>query len=487
MTFTSEKTLIAGPAQRKSYRRVVYGPGEPHVVRAELTGSPDDDVTPRGEAIAVIAHLTDLHVIDAQSPARFEFVNRYWRDPRLRELITMHRPHEMLSTHAIAAMVRTVNAIKTGPLTGMTPTIAAMTGDGIDNTQRNELANFLALMDGGTVRPDSGSPGYDGVQRIDWPSDIYWKPDGAEDGDFFQREVGFPRRPGLLDEAVREFRSEGLRLPWLRCWGNHEQVCQGVGLVTPALARAMAGSRKPTEMPDGIDPDTAVETFVVAPERFMTGRYREVAPDAERRSIERGDLFAEPYHVRDEGMVRLITLDTVCNAGGADGSIDAAQLHWLERRLEEVHSTFRSRDGSRIRTRNSDRYVVVLSHHGYDTMSNRHCEDRAGDLLALLRRFGNVVLWLNGHTHVNRITPRGTFWEVTTSSIIDWPCQARLVEIYRTAGALAVGCTMIDHDADGLAGLHRELAANVPLSGFESVRPGKPADRNAVLLLPRPF
>jgi 3',5'-cyclic AMP phosphodiesterase CpdA len=487
LTFTSEKTLVAGPAQRKSYRGVVDGPGESHIVRAEIGGSPDDDVTPRGEAIAVFAHLTDLHVIDAQSPARFEFVNRYWRDPRFRELITMHRPHEMLSTHAIDAIVRTVNAIKAGPLTGSTPIIAAMTGDGVDNTQRNELANFLALMDGGMVRPDSGSPGYDGVQRTDWPSDIYWKPDGAEDGDFFQREVGYPRRPGLLEEAVREFRSEGLRLPWLRCWGNHEQVCQGVGIVTPALARAMAGSRKPTEMPDGIDPDTAVETFVVAPERFMTGGYRAVAPDSERRPIERGDLFAESYHVRDEGMVRFITLDTVCNAGGADGTIDAAQLHWLERRLEEVHSSFRSRDGSHVRTRSSDRYVVVLSHHGYETMSNRHCEVRAGDLLALLQRFGNVVLWLNGHTHVNRITPRGTFWEVTTSSVIDWPCQARLVEIYRTSTALAVGCTMIDHDGDGLAGLHRELAANVPLSGFDSVRPGKAADRNAVLLLPRPF
>ncbi|HKW58551.1 MAG TPA: metallophosphoesterase [Candidatus Dormibacteraeota bacterium] len=488
MTFTSERTLVAGPVLRKRYRGVVDGPGEPHLVRSELGGSPDEDLSPRGDPVAVIAHLTDLHVIDAQSPARFEFVNRFVRDPRFRELITMQRPHEMLSTHAIAAMVRTINEVEAGPLTGAPPRIAVMTGDGVDNAQRNELTNVLALLEGGTVRPDSGAPGYDGVQRPDWPGDIHWKPDGPEDGDEFQREVGYPRHPGLLDEAVREFGSEGLRLPWLRCWGNHEQVCQGVGLVTPALAKAMTGSRKPVEMPEGIDADTAVETFTVAPERFMAGRYREIAPDPERRAIERGDLFEEPYYVHDEGKVRFITLDTVCDGGGADGTIDPDQMHWLERRLEEVHSTFRSRDGSKVRTRNSDRYVVVLSHHGYDTLANPHCERRAANLLELLQRFGNVVLWLNGHTHANQVTPRRTFWEVTTGSIVDWPCQARLVEIYRTAsGLLAIGCTMLDHDGETLAGLHRELAANVPGSGFASRRPGTPADRNAILLLPASF
>jgi hypothetical protein len=55
---------------------------------------------------------------------------------------------------------------------------------------------------------------------------------------------------------------------------------------------------------------------------------------------------------------------------------------------------------------------------------------------------------------------------------------------------------MVDHDGStrggdeeppDLAGLHRELAANVPLNGFDSWRPGTPTDRNAILLLPTPF
>jgi hypothetical protein len=55
---------------------------------------------------------------------------------------------------------------------------------------------------------------------------------------------------------------------------------------------------------------------------------------------------------------------------------------------------------------------------------------------------------------------------------------------------------MVDHDGTtrgkdqeppDLAGLHRELAANVPNNGFDSWRPGTPADRNAILLLRAPF
>jgi len=494
VTLTTERRLGAGAAVRTGtqapYRAVAEEMGEPHVLRTDLAAG---DATPLGPAIACFAHLTDLHVTDTQSPARFEFINREWQDPRFRELLPMHRPQETLNTHAIAATVRAINSIQAGTVTGAPLQMAVMTGDAIDNTQRNELTNVLALLRGGAVRPGSGAPGYDGVQRADWRSEIFWKPDGPPEGDVFQSALGFPRHPGLLDAAVQPFQAEGLRVPWVGCRGNHEEVCQGVGIVTPALARAMTGTRKPIALPPAFDADTAVETFVHQPELFMSGPFLEVEADPERRPIEREEFMPEAYFAQDVGEVRYITLDTVCIDGGADGTIDEDQLYWVERKLEEVHSLFRSRDGSRVRTRNQDRYVVVLSHHGYDSLTNPRAERRADRLLALLLRFPNVVLWLNGHIHANRIQARKdtdlghAFWEVTTSSLVDWPCQARLVEIYRTARGVAIGCTMVDHDADGLAGLHRELAGNAPRSGFDSWRPGSPPDRNAVLLLPSPF
>ncbi len=512
---------VVGKGSRADYREVAEVAGEPHLIRAELVGdSNHDSVEPRRPIIA-IGHITDLHVTDVQSPARFEFVNRYADDPRFRELITMQRPHEALNVHAIHAMVRTLNGIDAAPVTGAPLQLVAMTGDSIDNAQRNELANFLALLDGGVVRPDSGAPGYEGVQLVDWPDDIFWKPDGSAGSDLFRRELGFPAAPGLLERAMQPFHSTALRLRWLGCYGNHEEVCQGVGIVTPALAKAMTGSRKPVALPEGLDPDQALERFVRQPEFFMTGRSLGVTPDSERRPISRHE-FVEMHHksgphgfsaqnraegtahyVHDTREVRFITLDTVCAGGGAAGSIDPPQLHWLERRLEEAHSSFRSRDGSTVRTRHEDRLVVVLSHHSFETLANPHAEGRSDQLMALLLRFQNVVLWLNGHIHANQIRPRSEpggghgFWEVTTSSLVDWPCQGRLVELFDAGdGMLAIGCTMVDHDGshrggdvtfEDLAGLHRELAANVPHGGFDSWRPGQPADRNVILLLRAPF
>ena len=408
---------------------------------------------------------------DAQSPARFEFLNRKWDDPRYRELLTMQRPQEMLNTHAIAAMVGAINRVDGGPVTRAPLQLVAVTGDAVDNAQHNELANALALLNGGVVRPDSGAPGYDGVQDVDWHDEIFWKPDGPPDGDLFQSAFGFPRHPGLLEQAVQPFRSEGVRVPWLASHGNHEYVCQGVGLVNPVLARVMTGSRKSVEAPVGIDADNAVETFVQHPELFGLGAYVEVAADADRRPMARDELVPKPYYVHDADRVRFVTLDTVCYRGGAEGTIDQTQLQWLERQLAEA----------------GDRYVVVLSHHGSDRLANPRGEQNSVALVELMSRFPRVVLWLNGHIHTNRVRAHDGFVEVTTASIVDWPCQARVVEMFETGdGRLAIACTMLDHDGEGLAGMHRELAGNGRTYGFDSGSAGTPADRNAILLLPDP-
>jgi hypothetical protein len=89
------------------------------------------------------------------------------------------------------------------------------------------------------------------------------------------------------------------------------------------------------------------------------------------------------------------------------------------------------------------------------------------------------------------------FWEITTCAVIDWPCQTRVVELVDRGGYLSVVCTMVDHDtpvaptsfetSDGLAALHRELAANVPFRGAHSGAAGTPSDRNVELRITLPF
>ena len=108
-----------------------------------------------------------------------------------------------------------------------------------------------------------------------------------------------------------------------------------------------------------------------------------------------------------------------------------------------------------------------------------------------------MVLWLNGHIHSNRVRARpdprekgqgGGLWEVTTASLVDWPCQGRIVEIFDAGdGMLAIACTMVDHEGSELAAVHRELAGNAPAAGFASGRAGTPLDRNVILPLRAPF
>jgi hypothetical protein len=161
---------------------------------------------------------------------------------------------------------------------------------------------------------------------------------------------------------------------------------------------------------------------------------------------------------------------------------------WLDGRLREA----------------PERPVVITSHHTLDTMGNKRRAGAsryidAGEVIERVHAAGNVVLWLNGHIHANAIRPRpdprgngGGFWEVTTSSLVDWPSQARVVELFDAGdGLLAIACTMVDHDGpadpagavdtEQLAALHRELAGNVPIAGFDSGREGTPLDRNVIL------
>ena len=147
--------------------------------------------------------------------------------------------------------------------------------------------------------------------------------------------------------------------------------------------------------------------------------------------------------------------------------------------------------------------MVILSHHPLESLTNRRAHPEAlgttpadpARLLELLLRFDNVALWLNGHIHANRVRARpdpsgkgGGLWEVTTGSLVDWPCQGRIVELVEMQGGLlAIACTMVDHEGSELAALHRELAGNAPAAGFDSNKAGTPLDRNVILPLRAPF
>lgn len=526
-TTTLDRTIELGVVVRRGsrapYRELRWADGEPRVARSDLARRRAGLGT---RSLLHLAHLTDLQLADTQSPGRLEFLHEHVGRPGFELLLPMFRPQELLGVHAAEATVAILNGLGASPLSGAPLQVAVTTGDNVDNAQLNELERYLALLSGGRVDQRTGGHVYEGPQ--DGTDLRLWSPDASDDR--YQTDYGYPAVPGLVTASMVPFDARGLSVPWLTAYGNHDGLFQGRSRFDDGVAAVLTGRRKPLSLRVLPPPDIVRDAMA-----FLTDDGRTVTPDPRRRSVTRRE-FVEAHFSdgglptghgftatnRDDGTayyvddsilnVRIITLDSTNPAGAHDGSIGARQMAWLERRLHEVHSCHLDHLGRWVDGDGPDRLVVLASHHGADTLTNPTagresdpCGDEprllAPDLLRVLHRFGNVILWLNGHVHRHTVRPHagptGGFWEVTTAAVMDWPCQSRLVEVLENGdGTLSIVCTVLDHAAplrssrlDGLLDLaawHRELAANDPTSVSGAAGRGDRPDRNVELVLGDP-
>ncbi|HVW81350.1 MAG TPA: TIGR03767 family metallophosphoesterase [Mycobacteriales bacterium] len=517
---TAQRRLVPGVPDTEGYRSLEPAPGELHQVRAEPGVELPEDWQDRAVPLLVLAQLSDLHIMDAQSPARFELIDRYadpgspWRD-ELPE-IGMYRPQEPFTTHVLEAMVHAVNAVTAAPISRAPVDLVVVTGDMTDNAQVNELRNYIGLLDGGAViEPGSGDPSrWEGVGGGLDDDERFWHPEGAC-GDLAAGR-GFPVVRGLLAAATAPFRSTGLTAPWLAVHGNHDLLIQGTVPSTGRYSAISTGADKAIAPPADLHAVQLVEALYACETQALDllagSRWITVTPDPDRRHVTRAEHVAAhldsagapaghgytarnletgtAYYVWDAEAARCIVLDTVNEHGGWQGSIDREQLAWLESVLEA----------------SADRPVVLFSHHPLETFINgRHPDGAPSRVLAdelreLVLRYPCVVAWVNGHTHEHRISAERradgsvAWWQITTASHIDWPQQSRIVELLRVDDLLVIACTVVDHagelgwsqrvDPLGLAGLSREIAANnwqCP-AGAPGDGAGAPEDRNALLL-----
>jgi 3',5'-cyclic AMP phosphodiesterase CpdA len=449
----SSSTLHATYRDRNGDGMLERAGGEPFVDRTELAPA-----SKPVERLALFAQLTDAHVVDEESPARLEVLDR--RGP---PFTSAFRPQEALSGQVLDATVRSLDALH--------PQAVVETGDLIDNDQLNELDEALAILRGGRVDPNSGAPGYQGVQSASNPDPYYYRPG-----------VDPPRHPGLLAEAERPFDAIGLKAPWYPVVGNHDLLVQG-NLAPTAETNAIAtGDRKLVALsPAALEAVRGLhltQAAVAALLRFgLPGASERVAADPRRRELPAAEVLAALRHASghggsgplldytfDVGAVRGIVLDTIRRDSGAGGLVRPSQLHWLARELGAAGT----------------KPVVVFTHTPLTSAAG------GAQTLALLDGDPHVVAAVHGDTHRNKIRPHGHYWLIGTSSLADYPQQARAFELDRTAdGKLVLQTWMIDHDpSDKLAEISRQLAYLDFQGGRVQGFAGKPSDRNARLYLP---
>ena len=387
--------------------------------------------------LARVAHLSDAQILDEESPARLTFANALIPDS--------WRPQEAFSTQLLDGTIRAVNRYHES---GTTVDFVVHTGDGVDNCQSNELDWFLTAFDGGAIDPRSGpddrSPDQSGAPELD------------------------PHRPFVAEGLYRHGVHGDLPdIPWYAVMGNHEHFAVGVFPVVPRLDGSLVS---PLPLPDRVgfflpvelDPLASVTYMLISPAH--PGPPSGLAfpiyiwPNADRAFVDMrsglqayGDTATSPaghgfnpssqrrwYSVSPVPGVRLIGLDSSDPVAPdprrvySEGSIGLAQILFLRNELESACAR--------------DEKVIVLTHHPSADLKIDYGSAASPDSWrTLLRSFPCVTLHLVGHTHRNRVWDQGQYLEIETSSILDYPQEARMIEIWESDDELELRYWMFSH------------------------------------------
>ena len=393
---------------------------------------------------------------------------------------------------------------------------------------------------------------YTGVQDYDdyYRAASYYDPD-----DPYGRFADWPRYEGMMDRAQAPFQAEGLQVPSYVLFGNHDGEVQGSVAAVGAHERVATGCLKPLVQAPG--PGTPFDTLNPAALESMLATdpnsVMQVPPDPRRQFVDKEQFkqvfaggqsddhgfahvdaaelaasngAASYYSWSPKPGLRFIALDTMSEAGNladfANGNIDNPQFLWLARELERARTrgelvvAFGHHASGSLTATSPDELAppcTVDDEHGHDVNPGCDRDPRpsspihgGGDLVALFHAHPNVIAYVAGHSHENRVQPfrrpGGGFWEIKSPAISDWPPQHRLIEVMDNRdGSLSIFGTMLDHDSPVEAPPSGTPAADMSPSTLASAgrtftwndhdqnreaSAGARSDRNVELLLPDP-
>lgn len=447
------------PADRKSmladgFSEYSFGAGEPVVARMP-DGSAALASGKNAARLVRFVHLTDIHVADDESPARLEAFDG---GP---PFDGSARPQQAYMGWILNAAVRSINAVHAADPVDF----ALVGGDLTDSAQKNEMTWALGVLSGtGTVTCDSG-------------------------------EANDPvRGPG--NDPKDPFVPNGLAMPWLFSTGNHDTLLMGISAITDQAVQNAMGDDSKGGTTDWSESGGVVVKGTVAADSERQPLKRDemlalIAADADSHGLHNTQLEGKSDYVMDiDGTnLRFIAYDTACEGGGADGIVRKSDVNaYLKPALDKAKA-----DG---------KWVVLVSHHPLGSIgdgSSGTAADKADamaltDVQALFLSYTNIVFAITGHTHRNIVSwigpdPTQGFWEVQTSSLVEFPNQMRIIEISdEDNGYLSAQLVGLEFSTDGdaVSEQGRKLAILDYVSGWGTDGTGQLADRNVKLYIKKP-
>ena len=390
--------------------------------------------------LARFAQVTDTHLMDEESPARFAGAHNITH--------SAWRPYEAYSTQLLDGIIRTVNRIHAS---GRTIDFLLHTGDACDNAQSNELAWLLAITDGSVVDPLTGP---DDRRAADRPPTLL--------------DPHAPFQPqGLYRQGVH---GDAPTIPWYGAIGNHDVHAIGVfpivetaagrriaplplperpGLVLPVVLDPLADRAYGNVTPAEPGPPCFLETprpIVTNPARAYFNKQEYVSAVQTAQTSPTSHGFANGltrYSTAPVPGLRLIVLDTTDSVTHFEGGIyDNGALTWEQLRYLESELD---------RSVQNDEVVMLATHHPSVALHPFYgSEILSADLQTLLGRYPNAVLHVAGHRHRNHVVGRGSYIEIETCSTLDLPQEGRLIELWQDeqTGAVQVIYEMFSHLPD---------------------------------------
>lgn len=436
----------------------------------QVSHSPSDNLNKADENRKKLIRFftfSDIHITDKEAPNQLIYFQQAERFAI--NNTSIYSPVMLYTTHVLDAAIQTVNALHKSNAFNFGLSL----GDTCNSTSYNELRWYIDVMDGQVIAPSSGA--HLGSNKVDYQmpyqavgldKSIPWYQAMGNHDHFFIGSFPVDAKPAL---GIRQSYVSG------SVWSTADFLVPNFQNF-PVLFNIEGMTAKPQFYTGVLDGSSSFGKIIhagPASDAMFAAGAPQVAADPDRRSLIRSEWREEFFKTTTEPVghgfnlvdktrspgftcysffpkkdipLKIIVLDNTqreddgSNDIHGHGYLDAERWDWLQEELSSGQA--------------NNQLMIIAAHIPLavapigsemewwsepDIKPEYQNAVSLADLIKILQKTPNLLLWMAGHRHLNTIKafpsidpdkPELGFWQVETSSLRDFPQQFRTFEIF---------------------------------------------------------